>query len=89
MVKQKKKKKKFQIEEIEDQPKVETKTEEKPEGDNLEQYTESVKKRIDKLTYKIREAERREKAALDFAKGLQKKYSVSLRKNLILLMKIT
>jgi hypothetical protein len=72
-------KEKIAIEEVEDQPKVEakveTKTEAKPEGENLEQYTESVKKRIDKLTYKIREAERREKAALEYAKGLQKKYS--------------
>lgn len=55
--------------------KVEKKTEGKPEVDDLSQYTESVKKRIDKLTYKIREAERREQAALEFAKGLQKKYS--------------
>lgn len=74
-----KEKEKIAVEEIEDQPKVEakveTKTEAKPEGENLEQYTESVKKRIDKLTYKIREAERREKAALEYAKGLQKKYS--------------
>ena len=70
-----KEKEKISVEEIEDQPKVETKTEVKPEGENLEQYTESVKKRIDKLTYKIREAERREKAALEYAKGLQKKYS--------------
>ncbi len=68
-------KEKITIEEIEEQPKVETKTEVKAEGENLEQYTDSVKKRIDKLTYKIREAERREKAALEYAKGLQKKYS--------------
>jgi hypothetical protein len=66
---------KIDIEEIEDQPKVEVKTEEKKPVDNLEQHTESVKKRIDKLTYKIREAERREQAALEYAKGLQKKYS--------------
>jgi hypothetical protein len=70
---------KIAIEEIEEQPKVEakveTKTQAKPAGENLEEYTESVKKRIDKLTYKIREAERREQAALEYAKGLQKKYS--------------
>jgi len=66
---------KIAIEEIDDQPKVEVKTEEKKPVDNLEQHTESVKKRIDKLTYKIREAERREQAALEYAKGLQKKYS--------------
>ena len=66
---------KIDIEEIEDQPKVEVKAGEKKQVDNLEQHTESVKKRIDKLTYKIREAERREQAALEYAKGLQKKYS--------------
>jgi hypothetical protein len=66
---------KIAIEEIEDQPKAEVKTEQKQPVDNLEQHTESVKKRIDKLTYKIREAERREQAALEYAKGLQKKYS--------------
>ena len=68
-----KEKEKISVEEIEEQPKVEakveTKTEAKPAGENLEEYTESVKKRIDKLTYKIREAERREKAALEYAKG--------------------
>ena len=42
--------------------------------DDLTEVSESVKKRIDKLTRKFREAERREQAALDFAKGLQKKY---------------
>jgi hypothetical protein len=66
---------KIVIEETEDQPKAEVKTEQKQPVDNLEQHTESVKKRIDKLTYKIREAERREQAALEYAKGLQKKYS--------------
>src|SRR5210317_72354 len=35
--------------------------------------TELPKKRIDKLTFKVREAERREKAALDYAKSVQGK----------------
>ena len=52
----------------------ETKLEKKEEPDDLSEVSESVKKRIDKLTRRFREAERREKAALDFAKGLQKKY---------------
>mgnify|MGYP003114289098 FL=1 len=51
----------------------EEETEEKPK-ENLADYSDSVKKRIDKLTRRYREAERREKAALDFAKGIQKKY---------------
>ena len=69
---------KIQVEQIED-PIEETKPEpkeEKPKED-LGKYTEGVQKRIDKLTYRAREAERREKAATEFAKGLQKKYDSS------------
>jgi len=55
------------------QPKVETKKEE--DTDDLSNLSEGVQKRIDKLTRKYRESERREKAALDYAKALQKKYS--------------
>ena len=66
------------VEEVQEEPKQETKPETKPETetdpDDLTQVSESVRKRIDKLTRKFREAERREIAALDFAKGLQKKY---------------
>ena len=54
------------------QPKVETK---KEDPDDLSNLSEGVQKRIDKLTRKYRESERREKAALDYAKALQKKYS--------------
>jgi len=36
-----------------------------------EDYSEKVKKRIDKLTNRYHEAERRETAALDYARGLQ------------------
>jgi len=48
-------------------------TEEKKEEpkDDLGSISESVQKRINKLTYKIRESERREKAALDYAKSLK------------------
>ena len=65
------------VEEVQEQPKQETQTE---EPEDLTDVSESVKKRIDKLTRKFREAERREKAALDFAKGLQKKYDDSVSK---------
>lgn len=41
----------------------------------LKEYSESVKKRIDKLTSRLREAERREQAALEFAKGVQNQYT--------------
>jgi hypothetical protein len=41
----------------------------------LKEYSESVKKRIDKLTSRLREAERREQAALEFAKGVQTQFT--------------
>ena len=41
------------------------------EEEELEEYSGKVKKRIDKLTGKYRESERREQAAVDFARGLQ------------------
>jgi len=43
----------------------------KKSDDELGGISESVKKRIDKLTFKMREAERREQAALDYARSLQ------------------
>jgi hypothetical protein len=39
--------------------------------DEREEYSDGVKKRIDRLTYKIREAERREKEALSFAEQVK------------------
>ena len=51
----------------------ETKLEEKKEDDSkLEEYSKGVQARIAKLTRKMREAERREQAALDYAKGVEK-----------------
>lgn len=44
------------------------------EGAELKEYSESVKKRIDKLTSKLREAERREQAAIEYAKGVQSQF---------------
>ena len=57
----------------------ETVSEENEEGsvaeaaseDDLEGYSDKVKKRIEKLTYKMREAERREKAATEYARSVQ------------------
>tara|TARA_R100000963_G_C4644123_1_gene107926 strand:+ start:1194 stop:2096 length:903 start_codon:yes stop_codon:yes gene_type:complete len=54
--------------------KAEVVAEESPQ-DNLQDVSEKTQKRIDKLTRKMREAERREAAALDYAKGLQEKYA--------------
>jgi len=55
------------------QPKFEQK-EEKSEDSDLEDYSEKVQKRIKKMTFQIKEAERRERAAVDYAKGLKQKY---------------
>jgi len=50
-------------------PAVEEQTEE------MDQYSDKVKKRIDKLTWKIREAEREREAAFTFAQNVQKELS--------------
>jgi hypothetical protein len=53
---------------------VEQKEESKPETkvDDLSDVSDKVKRRIDKLTFKVREAERREKAAIDYAQSIKK-----------------
>ena len=43
----------------------------KSKDEELEDYSQSVQRRIDKLTKKMREAERREQAAIDYAKKVQ------------------
>ena len=43
------------------------------EDDKLEDYSKGVQSRIAKLTRKMREAERREKAALEYAKAVEEK----------------
>jgi len=49
----------------------ETKLEEKKSDSELEDYSKGVQARIAKLTRKMREAERREQAALEYAKGVE------------------
>jgi len=44
---------------------------EKKQDETLEDYSKGVQSRISKLTRKMREAERREQAALDYAKGVE------------------
>ena len=66
--------------------KIETKPEEKKEVkedkpvDNLKEESTNYQKRINKLVYQVNEAKRREKAATDYAKGLQKKYDTTIKK---------
>ena len=74
------------IEEVKDESVVETeapeqetsteepvKVEEKKQDENLEDYSKGVQARIAKLTRKMREAERREQAAIDYARGVENK----------------
>ena len=51
------------------QPRVEVQDD---QSEEMDQYSDKVKKRIDKLTYKVREAEREREAALQFAQNVQK-----------------
>ena len=66
----------------------EVKTEEKDplepavqeQAEEMDQYSDKVKKRIDKLTFKVREAEREREAALIFAQNVQKELSEAKQK---------
>ena len=55
-----------------EQPDVQAR-ETKKEDEKLEEYSKGVQGRIAKLTRKMREAERREKAALEYAKAVEEK----------------
>jgi len=70
---------KTETEEPKTEPKLEQK-EEVEEDSSLEDYSEKVQKRIKKLTFQIRESERREKAALEYAKGIKSKYDTIEKK---------
>jgi hypothetical protein len=73
-----------EIEVTEDKPEtpIEEKVESKPEKEkpNLNESRRDYQKRIDKLVFQKKEAERREKAALDFAEGIKKKFDYNLQK---------
>ena len=76
-----KEKAKIIVEEVQEEEPVEEKVVKETSttpSDDLTKISGNVQKRIDKLTHRYREAERRERAALDFAKGLQQKYDHSL-----------
>jgi hypothetical protein len=67
---------------VEEPEKEEASSAEEPEreeqsehGSELDRVSEQVQKRIDKLTARMREAQRREQAALEYAKGLQEQTS--------------
>ena len=52
---------------------VKQETEEKKQDENLEDYSKGVQSRIAKLTRKMREAERREAAATEYARAVEEK----------------
>ena len=58
-----------QVEEVVEQPKIETKIDKK---DEVQEYSEGVQKRIAKLTRKMREAERQREEAVAFADAVNK-----------------
>jgi hypothetical protein len=72
-VAEEKKEEKIEVVQEEEKPVVETKVE-KPvqKKDELEEYSEGVKKRIAKLTHKMREAERQREEAVAYAQSVQR-----------------
>ena len=64
------------VEEIPAEPVTTEQEPEKKEDTKLEEYSDTVQKRISKLTRKMREAERREKAALDYAQGAKREIEI-------------
>ena len=70
------------LQETKEEPKEQPKQVESKDTDEegLQEYSDKVQKRIKKLTFQIREAERREKAAVDYAKGLKNKYETAQEK---------
>jgi chromosome segregation ATPase len=64
-----------------EEPKTEQKFEQVEEEDTgLQDYSDKVQKRIKKLTFQAKEAERRERAAVEYAKGLKSKYESAEKK---------
>ena len=77
------------VKEVKEEPKEETvKEEPKEEDTKLEEYSRGVQSRIAKLTRKMREAERREGAAVEYAQALeyQRKQDQSQFKKWILII---
>jgi len=73
VVEEEKKEEKIEVIQEEEKPVVEAKVEKPVEKkDELEEYSESVKKRIAKLTHKIREAERQKEEAVSYAQSVKR-----------------
>ena len=59
------------VEPIIEESDIEASSDELPSQEELESYSSGVRKRIDKLTAKYRESERREEAALQYARSIK------------------
>ena len=57
--------------EVLDKPEAPSVVTEGQERNELDQYSDNVKRRIDKLTARLRETQRREQAALEYARNVQ------------------
>jgi len=68
------------VEETKEDVSRETSSEEQKTEDSLDDYSDSVQKRIARLTKKYREAERQREEALKYAEGLKKQYEESQSK---------
>mgnify|MGYP001246483121 FL=1 len=64
----------------EEQPEEPQKASPEEQTQEHEEYSAKVKKRIDKMTAKLREAERREQAAVEYAENVQKHLEETKRK---------
>ena len=60
---------------------TEVKTDDTASSEEMDDYGKKVQSRIDKLTKKVREAERREAAAIQFAQGVQQEAVTLKQKN--------
>jgi hypothetical protein len=56
---------------VDTQPQEQVVVEDSASQGEMDDYGKKVQSRIDKLTKKLRESERREQAAIEFAQGLQ------------------
>ena len=59
---------------------LEAQPQKEEQSEEMDDYSDKVKKRIDKMTWKLREAEREREAALIFAQNVQKELSETRKK---------
>jgi hypothetical protein len=65
---------------FENEREIKVEGKETKDDDKLEEYSKGVQSRIAKLTRKMREAERREQAAIEYARGVEEKRKVLEKK---------